>query len=231
MKNNPDCKNCGSVPNGPDRELVNFLTNDHSYGELYSIAISYFNQKTDNNSRRPIVYRYPKYKDINYSLKKLIVDNATIVVQGGGRRTETKSYDCTDPDEINVLFTWIINLIPDIIDHFSFGGKSLSPNIKDINSYKIVDYWGVHYSKGEGAVAHNHFPYTFSFAYYISTPDGCSSLDMEEESFDVQEGELIVWLSNIFHKVRPSDVDGRVMISGNISYLPTLDKVENLCYK
>ena len=217
--------------NNPDKELVDFLSKEHSYPELFQIAMSYFNEKTTNNSRKPIVYRYPKYKDINPNLKKLIVDNATIVVQGGGRRTETKNYDCTDPDEINVLFTWIINLIPDIVDHFSFGGKSLSPNTRDINSYKIVDYWGVHYSKGEGAVAHNHFPYTFSFAYYINTPDGCSSLDMEEESFDVQEGELIIWLSNMFHEVKPSDVDDRVMISGNISYLPTLDKAENLCYK
>ena len=160
--------------NNPDKELVDFLSKEHSYPELFQIAMSYFNEKTTNNSRKPIVYHYPKYKDINPNLKKLIVDNATIVVQGGGRRTETKNYDCTDPEEINVLFTWIINLIPDIIDHFSFGGKSLSPNTRDINSYKIVDYWGVHYSKGEGAVVHNHFPYTFSFAYYINTPDGLS---------------------------------------------------------
>ena len=56
---------------------------------------------------------------------------------------------------------------------------------------------------------------------------------MEEESFNVEEGDLIVWLSNMFHKVKPSDVDGRVMISGNISYFPTptLDKTQNLCYK
>ena len=86
-----------------DKELVNFLSNDHSYGELYSIAISYFNQKTDNNSRRPIVYHYPNHKDINSNLKKLVVDNATIRVQGDGKRTETKIYDCTDPEEINAV--------------------------------------------------------------------------------------------------------------------------------
>ena len=215
----------------PNQQLVDFLSKEHSYQELYHIAVQSIDTKGYEDSLKPIVYSYPNFKDINSTLNDLVVSNATIKVQGGGMRTEVQAYDGTDPEEINALFTWVLSLIPDIIEQYRTMSRTLSPKIDDISSYSIVDYWGMHYSKGQGAIGHNHFPYTFSLAYYISTPEGCSSLMMEDQSYDVQEGDLIIWPSALYHCVNPSDVDGRVMISANISYLPKLDKPQKVWYK
>ena len=215
----------------PNQQLVDFLSKEHSYQELYHIAVQSIDTKGYEDSLKPIVYSYPNFKDINSTLKDLVVSNATIKVNGGGMRTEVQVYDGTDPEEINILFTWVLSLIPDIVGQYRTMSRTLSPKIDDISSYSIVDYWGMHYSKGQSAIGHNHFPYTFSLAYYISTPEGCSALTMDDQSYDVQEGDLIIWPSELYHCVRPSDVDGRVMISANISYLPKLDKPQKVWYK
>ena len=84
--------------------------------------------------------------------------------------------------------------------------------------FTVADYWGMYYDQGGGAVLHNHWPYPLSFGYYLRTPEGSSPLIIDDKSIQVVEGRLIIFAGHQSHEVPESEIRGRSMIAGNISY-------------
>ena len=79
--------------------------------------------------------------------------------------------------------------------------------------------WGAVYTQGQETKVHNHWPYLWSWCYYVKTPDGSSPLVFPESKmmFEPNEGELIIFSSLAKHYVPPcSCEDKRIMIAGNI---------------
>ncbi len=122
--------------------------------------------------------------------------------------------------EVDILINWIRNIIPRIA--FKFSTKNEDEECKtacyQINSFKIDECWGIHYNKGQKVVKHNHFPYTLSFCYCVSSPPKSSPLVIEGERINLIPGRIIFFLSNQYHETLPSKVDGRCMIVGNVLY-------------
>ena len=79
--------------------------------------------------------------------------------------------------------------------------------------------WGAVYTQGQETKVHNHWPFLWSWCYYVKTPDGSSPLVFPESKmmFEPNEGELIIFSSLAKHYVPPcSCEDKRIMIAGNI---------------
>ena len=80
--------------------------------------------------------------------------------------------------------------------------------------------WGASYGKGESAQAHNHWPATWSWCYYLQVPKGSSPLVFREAGimFEPKVGDLVVFNGQAEHHVPPCECEEkRVMIAGNIS--------------
>ena len=79
--------------------------------------------------------------------------------------------------------------------------------------------WGAAYGKGESTQAHNHWPYLWSWCYYVKTPKGSSPLVFPESGmcFEPNEGDVIIFSSMAKHYVPACDCEEkRIMIAGNI---------------
>ena len=129
--------------------------------------------------------------------------------------------------EVDNLMLWIKKLIPALGAEIA-GGVPLNnkPNYPktggvggfDLHDYTIDSCWGIIYNKGMSVMKHNHFPYTFSFCYYVNTPAHSSPFIIEDKRMRMKEGELIIFLSHYNHWVPRSKVDGRCVIAGNIKH-------------
>ena len=93
-----------------------------------------------------------------------------------------------------------------------------------LTKYKAPLYtsecWGAVYVEGEQTKEHNHWPYLWSWCYYVKAPKGSSPLVFTEGNieFEPTEGDLIIFSSLVNHKVPKCDCEEpRVMIAGNIS--------------
>ena len=86
----------------------------------------------------------------------------------------------------------------------------------------MTNLWGMKYKSNEVAIAHDHWPSLWSFAYYINAPKGASGLffpEMGEQGGErnIEPGLLIFFEGHIKHAVRPAKFKGyRYVVSGNI---------------
>ena len=81
--------------------------------------------------------------------------------------------------------------------------------------------WGAVYGEGEETKVHSHWPYLWSWCYYVKAPEGSSPLVFPETKpticFEPNEGDLIIFSSLAKHSVPPCKCkDKRIMIAGNI---------------
>ena len=146
-------------------------------------------------------------------------------------------------EEVDALLTWIESCIPKL--SFLFSNTSM-PEIAadayladskawdrskgifpwggggecgfDPYGFEIMDAWGMYYLKGENVMRHNHFPYPLAFVYYVNTPEGCSSVILEDKQLDPEAGQILFFEGHLWHEVPPAPVDGRCVISGLVSY-------------
>ena len=147
--------------------------------------------------------------------------NATLRIgdDTGGFRTPPQSGYKRLITEHNLLFGWIESLLLESVKEFSkWTNSAYNVSPSDSKKFKISDYWGMVYRDGYGTVPHNHFPFALSFGYYLRTPEGCAPLIIDEQSIQVTEGRLIMFGGHQTHYVPDSDVGGRCMIAGDISY-------------
>ena len=164
---------------------------------------------------------FPMASEINDELYSIVNNNLSGVVKGGGRRTDTdlhvKNIKC-----INDLILWIKSIFPSVCYNFvnKYNKEKDQKTGYDINRFFLDACWGIVYNKGEGVTMHNHFPYPISFAYYVNYPENSSPFLIEDETINLKEGQLIMFMGHQYHGVSPSEnkVNGRCIISGNISY-------------
>ena len=158
---------------------------------------------------------FPMASELNDKLYYIVENNLRQVINGGGRRT---GFDLHKKGivYINDLISWIENIFPTICCNFSTKPASNY----DINNFFLHECWGVLYNKGEGVIMHNHFPFPLSFAYYVNFPENSSPFMLEDKKINLKEGQLIMFMGHQYHGVSSLEnkVDGRCVISGNISY-------------
>ena len=165
---------------------------------------------------------FPKASELNSILYDRVCENFYSKEESrnkdglAGRRTGF-NFHTQNIKEVDVLLTWIKNLLPEVSVKFA------SENAEEIyhfnqQHFKLIGCWGAHYNRGEGLQKHNHFPYTISFVYYVKTPKGFSPIIIEDENIDVKEGECVFFLAHQYHSVQPNNCDGRCVIAGNFLY-------------
>tara|TARA_B100000131_G_C17898885_1_gene525541 strand:+ start:164 stop:748 length:585 start_codon:yes stop_codon:yes gene_type:complete len=177
-------------------------------------------------------YDYPYSGKSQLDLYKYVTSNCEHEVPMKGRRTETICNDYgnewdTGLEELDNLLVWIENQAVFAVNLMSHCTESMYCNEKTRpDSFKIVETWGMYYPKGSGTLKHSHFPFPISFAYYINAPKGSSPFTLEGEDIPVRAGKILYFKGDAMHEVKPSGVDGRCMLTGNIVYVPkqTLDK-------
>ena len=161
----------------------------------------------------------PYHAQIEDILFNWVDGNAQTRVNGGARKTKFYTGKDRDLKAHEVLFNWIQGVLVDAVEEFSkFTNSAYNESPEETKRFEIADYWGMMYDDGGGTVLHNHFPYSLSFGYYISAPEGSSPLVIEGQEIQVTEGRLILFGGHQSHEVPDSKVSGRCMIAGNISY-------------
>ena len=173
---------------------------------------------------------FPNYEKLNSSLHTEILNSIEVsseTIKGEARRT-SYSVDEKSSSSYVTLRKWIEELIP-MSAHILAGatGEYNKPEpIRkgggkwgyEYNQFKIAEMWSIVYNKGEGVELHNHFPYPISFVYYVNCPEGSSPLTIEYDEFFPKNGQLIFFKGDQYHCVRPSNVDNRCIVAGNINY-------------
>ena len=94
----------------------------------------------------------------------------------------------------------------------------IANDIKTLPLY-TSECWGVIYNNGEKTIQHNHFPFLWSWCYYVKTPIGSSPLVFPDAKiiYEPKEDELIIFPSLCDHLVPPcSCEEKRIMVAGNI---------------
>ena len=167
----------------------------------------------------PLVYQCPYHAQIEEILFNWIDSNAKTRVNGGARKTNFYTGNDRPLKAHDLLFDWIESVMVDAVEQFSkYTNSAYNESPEDTKKFKLADWWGMMYDEGGGTVLHNHFPYSISFGYYISAPEGSSPLVIEDQEIQVTEGRLILFGGHQSHEVPESKVPGRCMIAGNISY-------------
>jgi len=168
----------------------------------------------------PLVYECPYHAQIEEILLNWIDSNADTRVNGGARKTKFYTGNDRPLKAHDILFDWIESVMVDAVEQFSkYTNSAYNESPEDTKKFKLADWWGMMYDEGGGTVLHNHFPYSISFGYYLSAPEGSSPLVIENQEIQVTEGRLILFGGHQSHEVPESKVSGRCMIAGNISYI------------
>ena len=98
---------------------------------------------------------------------------------------------------------------------------SLNKYNRDVN-FKLTNLWGMKYKSEEIAIAHDHWPALWSFAYYLNAPKDAPGLffpDIGEQGGErkLEPGLLIMFEGHIKHAVRQAKYKGyRYVVSGNL---------------
>ena len=83
----------------------------------------------------------------------------------------------------------------------------------------ITDMWGIKYNSEEIASPHDHYPSTWSCAYYINPPKESPGLFFTEAETEIklENGLLVLFEGNLKHEVRPAKFEGnRYVVSANL---------------
>ena len=95
---------------------------------------------------------------------------------------------------------------------------------------EIADCWGALYTKGEHTIEHHHWPFTWSFCYYVKVSDTTPPLlfhnminPQDKSSMDMpiqpKKGDMFIFPSTVRHSVSAQETDEeRMVIAGNIWY-------------
>ena len=101
-------------------------------------------------------------------------------------------------------------------------------NDQDHFQWILDDCWGAVYRKGNAANMHSHYPYGKSFIYYVKAQEDSSPIVFDNTYYrdkvhkiSPKTGMLVVFPSDCEHSVPASTSDDeRIIISGNLFYLP-----------
>ena len=170
---------------------------------------------TFKSTSRIYICRFPDANKHKTSIIKSINNSLTGVVPNNQNfRTMWKwGLNCKESQE---LLTWIQNTFQSI-----FHDSSVGYNPK---SLYISDCWANKYDTNSYAVPHNHFPYLYSFIYYVNIPNSNESTFFDGlGNIPAEEGKCIFFPSSVIHSVSTTTVNNRITIAGNICYAGSLD--------
>ena len=95
---------------------------------------------------------------------------------------------------------------------------------------EIANCWGALYTKGEHTIEHHHWPFTWSFTYYVRVSPNTAPLvfhnifnpqlkEYQQLHIYPKKGDLFIFPSLVRHSVPKQESDEeRIMVSGNIWY-------------
>ena len=113
----------------------------------------------------------------------------------------------------NNLILWIDSTFKKIF------AQDESDTAYNINSFYIAECWANTYTTDGYAMMHNHFPYTYSFLYYLNAPKNSSPTFFDGLGEILpEEGKCIFFPSSMAHAVPTCNIDNRMTIAGNILY-------------
>tara|TARA_B100000287_G_C20230765_1_gene621995 strand:+ start:38 stop:571 length:534 start_codon:yes stop_codon:yes gene_type:complete len=122
-----------------------------------------------------------------------------------------------DNTQIKKLKLYLVNLIK---KNFDFNFKSIAKDSSDGNGLEVQNLWGNVYNKGDYAIPHDHFPYAFSFAYFLKSKWYYPSLIFSDSGKRIRpkEGRFVIFPAYLIHHVpKHRFKDTRITLSGNVS--------------
>ena len=169
------------------------------------------------------VVPYYTYKVKDWQEKKLKIQNA--ISHQVFTRNTANNVSFFDSDRENYR-----NYINDFLTIFSDELQEFGQEL-NLNSLKIEDIWTVQYDKGDYHVVHNHGAGNLSAVLYLDYDEkehsgtyfvpGQDNFNNRTEitSPTVQEGDIVIFPSNVLHFTVPNTSDKvRRVISFDISY-------------
>ncbi len=93
---------------------------------------------------------------------------------------------------------------------------------------RTADCWGGFYTKGQHIIAHDHWPYLWSWVYYVKCCDDCTPLVFdnglgEQQPLELtpKEDNMVMFPSLISHSIPPHGCNhDRIVVAGNITFVP-----------
>ena len=149
-----------------------------------------------------IVDKYPLFKVINPKLLKDVEEADFSDPDPHVVSSKMSSYG-TDSKNISIITNWVYDLI---VKHYR------------VNPTKDYNCWFIKYKKGEETFSHHHIPSSFSFVYYVKTPQNSVPLIFthSRKRIKAEEGAVAIFPGFVNHHVPKSRCDARIVLAGNL---------------
>ena len=110
-----------------------------------------------------VIDDYPFSTKLKESVLPLLVNYTSGISQEltNGKALHTEWDWQSDNTQIKKLKIYLVNVIKKSFDYNFI-------SIRQESSVEVANFWGNVYNKGDYAQAHTHFPYAFSFAYFLN---------------------------------------------------------------
>ena len=157
-----------------------------------------------------IIEHHPHYKSLN---KKLMTDMEKVRdpkwgIPDGVRARVTDWH--ADSPNIDLVVSWITNILYEKYPWILERGYRLF----------FSNRWFASYPRGECALTHAHFPFSWSWVYFVNTPKGSSPFIFTTSGKRVkaEAGKVVIFPGNVYHHVPKTRCDNRVVLAGNINW-------------
>ena len=126
----------------------------------------------------------------------------------------------SDNMQIKKLKIYLVNLIEKSFDYNFI-------SVRQESSVEVANFWGNVYNKGDYAQEHTHFPYAFSFAYFLKSKWYYPSLVFSDSGKRIRpkEGRFVIFPAYLRHHVpKHRFKDTRITLSGNVKVIAPWDE-------
>ena len=115
-----------------------------------------------------------------------------------------------DSPNIDLVVSWITNILYERYPWILERGYRLF----------FSNRWFASYPRGECALTHAHFPFSWSWVYFVNTPKGSSPFIFTTSGKRVkaEAGKVVIFPGNVYHHVPKTRCDNRVVLAGNINW-------------
>ena len=155
--------------------------------------------------------KYPKAEELNPILHDVIVNRTKNSEHPNNMGAlMSQPYDFT-VKEFNIIVEYVKEVLGNLKD---------APYPYKSNPLKLVEVWGQYYKEDAYQISHYHAHSDWAFVYYVNTPPGCSPTLFAGKKIRPKEGQLIMFMGHHYHGVPTSNVKGRSVMAGLITYEP-----------
>ena len=135
--------------------------------------------------------------------------------------------------EVYDSFSLLNNAVLDFAKKFPLASRTDEQGNPEEVPMKVLESWGLIYSKGDSTDLHSHWPALWSYCYCVKSCENCVPLSFptaEGVSTEIDKlsqlgdglishkaGQIILWPAWVTHKVSEQECDhDRIVVSGNI---------------